>query len=103
MLFRSLLSWFFLPEETAKRQKDKITWQQWADAGAIELVPGRVISYTTVVEKLVDDWLAKHPEHPAIPHAEDDEAAGTVSGAEAAAALDVTDPGSILSEEPATK
>ena len=25
-----------------------------------------------VVEKLVDDWLAAHPEHPALPHLEDD-------------------------------
>lgn len=46
-----LLSYFFLPEETAKRQKDKITWQAWADAGAIELVEGRVISYQTVIDK----------------------------------------------------
>jgi phage terminase large subunit-like protein len=46
-----LLSVFFLPEETAKRQKDKISWHAWADAGAIELVPGRVISYKTVIDK----------------------------------------------------
>ena len=54
-----------------------------------------------LVEQLVDDWLAAHPEHPPIPHAEDAEESG-VSGAEAAAAVDVTDPGSILTEEPAT-
>jgi trigger factor len=55
---------------------------------------------SAVVEKLVDEWLAAHPDHPAIPHAEDD-AGPTVPGAEAAAAVGVTDPGSILSEEPA--
>jgi trigger factor len=26
-----------------------------------------------LVEKLVDEWLAAHPEHPALPHIEDDE------------------------------
>ena len=26
-----------------------------------------------LVEKLVDEWLAAHPEHPALPHAEQDE------------------------------
>ena len=25
-----------------------------------------------LVEKLVDEWLAAHPEHPALPHLEDD-------------------------------
>jgi hypothetical protein len=27
-----------------------------------------------LVEKLVDEWLAAHPEHPALPHVEDSEA-----------------------------
>jgi trigger factor len=58
---------------------------------------------TQVVETLVDRWLAAHPEHPAIPHAEDDEA-GAVEApeAEATAAVGATDPGSIpASEAPA--
>jgi trigger factor len=46
-----------------------------------------------VVEQLVDDWLAAHPDHPALPHAE----AGTTSAVDASAAsamaLDATDPG----------
>lgn len=54
---------------------------------------------SAVVEKLVDDWLAAHPEHPPIPHAEDD--APGVAGAEAAAAVGVTDPGGILTEDEA--
>jgi trigger factor len=29
-----------------------------------------------LVEKLVDEWLAGHPEHPALPHLEDDEGVG---------------------------
>jgi trigger factor len=37
-----------------------------------------------VVEKVIDDWLAAHPEHPAIPHREDpsvDAGAAAVAGA----------------------
>jgi len=51
-----------------------------------------------LVEKLVDDWLAAHPDHPALPHA-DAEEASPVPGAEAAAAVGATDPGSILSSD----
>ena len=46
---------------------------------------------TQTVEKLVDDWLAAHPDHPPIPHAE----AGEIrpadeAAADAAAAVDAT-------------
>ena len=27
-----------------------------------------------LVEKLVDEWLAAHPDHPALPHVEEDDA-----------------------------
>lgn len=47
-----ILSYFWLPEETAKRQKDKITWLQWADAGAVQLVPGRVQDYGTIKQQI---------------------------------------------------
>src|SRR5262245_52273695 len=51
---------------------------------------------TRVVESLVDRWLAAHPDHPALPHLEDDgPAAVDAPEAEAAAAIDATDPGSI--------
>jgi trigger factor len=53
-----------------------------------------------VVEKLVDDWLAAHPEHPRIPHIEDGPGEGIdEEGARSVAAVDATDPGSII--EPA--
>jgi len=53
-----------------------------------------------VVEKLVDDWLAAHPEHPQIPHIEDGPNEGIDDeGARSVAAVDATDPGSII--EPA--
>ena len=50
-----------------------------------------------VVEQLVDAWLASHPEHPAIPHLEDDAPSGVASSsAEANAAIGGTDPGEVL-------
>ncbi len=51
---------------------------------------------TRVVEVLVDRWLAAHPEHPALPHVEDD-APSAVDGsqAEANAGIGATDPGAI--------
>jgi trigger factor len=53
-----------------------------------------------VVEKLVDDWLAAHPEHPSIPHIEDGPTEAVDDDqARSVAAIDATDPGSII--EPA--
>ncbi len=51
---------------------------------------------TRVVERLVDEWLAAHPEHPALPHLEDDAPSAT-EGAQAAAnaSIDAMDPGAI--------
>jgi trigger factor len=49
-----------------------------------------------VVERLVDDWLGAHPEHPAMPHVEDGPADVDDDAARSAAAIDATDPGSIL-------
>ncbi len=55
-----------------------------------------------VVEGLVDEWLAAHPEHPALPHLED-APSSTVEGDRAAAnaAAGATDPGAILEDVPA--
>ncbi len=59
---------------------------------------------TRTVEKLVDDWLAAHPEHPALPHADEDSAASAVDqpGAEANAEIDATDPGTVVESDTAT-
>jgi trigger factor len=55
---------------------------------------------TKTVETLVDRWLAAHPEHPALPHLEDDlPSAIEAPAAEAAAAIDATDPGAIPGAE----
>jgi trigger factor len=57
---------------------------------------------TRVVETLVDRWLAAHPDHPALPHLEDDApSAVDAPEAQAAAAIDATDPGSIPDAETA--
>ena len=55
---------------------------------------------TKTVEILVDRWLVAHPEHPALPHLEDDApSAVDAPQAEAAASIDATDPGSIPGPE----
>ncbi len=51
---------------------------------------------TRTVETLVDRWLEAHPEHPALPHLEDDApSAVEAPQAEAAASIGATDPGAI--------
>jgi trigger factor len=51
---------------------------------------------TRLVEVLVDRWLVAHPEHPALPHLEDDApSAVDAPQAEANASIDATDPGAI--------
>ena len=52
---------------------------------------------TRVVEQLVEGWLAAHPEHPPIPHLEDDAPSGISSNLAASnAAIDATDPGAAV-------
>jgi trigger factor len=56
-----------------------------------------------VVESLIDDWLAEHPDHAPLPHLEDAQPSVIDGeGAEANAAIGATDPGAILADEPAT-
>jgi trigger factor len=49
------------------------------------------------VEHLIDEWLIAHPEHPPLPHADDDDQRSVVhsSGAESSASVGATDPGSM--------
>jgi hypothetical protein len=47
-----------------------------------------------VVESLVDAWLAAHPEHPELPHAEGDDAPVVPD-----ARIGSTDPGSLLASD----
>ncbi len=59
------------------------------------------IRRSRVVETLIDAWLAAHPDHPALPHIEDAPAMMADGQVEANAAIDATDPGSVLADEPA--
>ena len=53
-----------------------------------------------VVESIIDDWLAAHPEHPALPHLEDQPASAVADHqAQANASIGATDPGA-LAEQP---
>ncbi len=53
-----------------------------------------------VVEAIIDEWLVAHPEHPALPHAEDaPDSAVANDQAQANASIGATDPGSVLAEE----
>jgi len=52
---------------------------------------------TRTVEGLVDAWLAAHPEHPALPHLEDDSGAAVeAESAGSNAAIGATDPAAVL-------
>jgi trigger factor len=54
-----------------------------------------------VVEGLIDSWLAEHPDHAPLPHLEDGPSSAIEGGQAAAnAAVDATDPGSILDDVP---
>jgi hypothetical protein len=45
-----------------------------------------------VVERLVDEWLAAHPDHPALPHLEDDAPAVDATADAAAATAESISP-----------
>ena len=52
-----------------------------------------------VVERLIDEWLAEHPDHPPLPHLEDMEASPlSDETAHANAAIDATDPGTVIDD-----
>jgi trigger factor len=60
------------------------------------------IRRSRVVEALIDAWLVAHPDHPALPHLEDQVSSATEGAqAEAKASIGATDPGSILTDAPA--
>ena len=53
-----------------------------------------------VVESLVDAWLTAHPDHPPLSHVEDGPAGALDSAStESSAAVDATDPGSVLEHD----
>src|SRR4051794_11230297 len=57
---------------------------------------------TQVVERLVDDWLAAHPEPPALPHVETSSGVDDAS-ARSVAAIDATGAGSVIEDAPSDR
>ncbi len=56
---------------------------------------------TRVVEGLIDEWLADHPDHAPMPHLEDAPGSAIDDGqASANAAVDATDPGTVIDDVP---
>lgn len=49
-----MLSYFWLPEETARNQNHLVSWLAWADAGYVTLTPGNVCDYTFVKKAIGD-------------------------------------------------
>ena len=58
-----------------------------------------------LVEQIVDEWLADHPDFPRLPHIEDSDDSSPVAqpAAEATASIGATDPGSITPPEAAAQ
>jgi len=74
-------------------------WVSRVAAGVVSSadVGGYATARSAGGRRLVADWLAAHPEHPPIPHVEDGPAdAMDDDQARSLAAIDATDPGSIL-------
>ena len=95
-------------EAEVARGRERYAGRPEAPAGYFESERGRSFIRSTlrrsrVVETLIDDWLAAHPEHPPLPHLEDAPGVAPSSDdqAEANAAIDATDPGSILADDDA--
>jgi hypothetical protein len=51
-----------------------------------------------VVERLIDEWLAAHPEHPPLPHLEDVASAVSGESAQANATIGAIDPGTVIDD-----
>lgn len=47
-----VLSYFWLPEETARDQNHLVSWLAWAERNYVELTPGRTVSYKAVIDKI---------------------------------------------------
>ena len=101
-----------VPEADIQAEIDRGRERYAADPKLVDVLrvrarPGFIRSSlrrSRVVERIIDEWLAAHPEHPPLPHLEDGPGSAVENDqAEANASIGATDPGSILTEdEPAT-
>jgi trigger factor len=85
-----------------ERYPDDARLQEYFDSERGRAYIRSTLRRTRVVEGLIDEWLAEHPEHPAMPHLEDalhpdvDDATDMADDA-----VDETEPGSIVEDVPA--
>ena len=84
------------------RYADDAKLQEYFDSERGRAYIRSTLRRTRVIEGLIDQWLADHPDHQPLPHLEDGPESA-VSGDQAAAnaAIDATDPGSIVEDVPA--
>jgi trigger factor len=83
-----------------ERYPDDAKLQEYFDSERGRSYIRSTLRRSRVIEGLIDDWLAAHPEHPALPHLEDGPDAVDGGQAAANATVDATDPGSILEDVP---
>jgi trigger factor len=91
-------------EEVARgreRYPDDAKLQAYFDSERGRAYIRSTLRRSRVVEGLIDEWLTEHPDHQPLPHLEDGPSSA-VEGEQAAAnaAIDATDPGSILDDVP---
>ena len=84
-----------------ERYPDDAKLQAYFDSDRGRAYIRSTLRRSRVVEGLIDRWLGEHPDHQALPHLEDGPSSAIEGeGAAANAAIDATDPGSILDDVP---
>ena len=85
-----------------ERYPDDTRLQAYFDSDRGRAYIRSTLRRSRVVEGLIDEWLAAHPDHAPLPHLEDAPDSAIEGGQAAAnASIDATDPGSILEDVPA--
>ena len=85
-----------------ERYADDARLQEYFDSERGRAYIRSTLRRSRVVEGLIDEWLAAHPEHAPLPHLEDGPESAVEGGQAAAnASIDATDPGAILEDVPA--
>jgi trigger factor len=85
-----------------ERYADDARLQEYFDSERGRAYIRSTLRRSRVVEGLIDEWLAAHPEHAPLPHLEDGPESAVAGGQAAAnASIDATDPGAILEDVPA--
>ena len=85
-----------------ERYADDARLQEYFDSERGRAYIRSTLRRSRVVEGLIDEWLAAHPDHAPLPHLEDGPESAVEGGQAAAnASIDATDPGAILEDVPA--